>query len=834
MVESVHSSDMRPPVQAAQPRQTTALRPEDQVCEPEAALETAPDHSAVMPSGRARVSMSLDELDAETHLHLAVTDRNGLNNRARNDLAGSLDGTVSLSHNVLYDALNTLVGKEEGGAEIKGMRFDPQSKSYVLSMRAPVLYVLHDSFDLKISTNAQGQLYLQVDDNWVPNSSILNRIRDALQNQLKDKVNGQQEIVSLRLETRREGDKLYLTPVIEGIKVPLAKGDALQIEGIDSKNTAGFELDSQGNLHVKFDNLNFTGSSNAKGNKVTSASKADTADLQIDGQMHRDHSSEVSAEGQLSLDLDAADTRQISFGGESLGKRVQSARLEAQIDTDVSLDSDQHIQVESRNHWRIEDAKIEGRRYDIVSDQIEVSLDTQSGLKLDVRTPVRKPTPFQPQLTQNVVEPFIDGPAYYTEMLKAIGNARESIEQETFLMYAEDKTKVLMRALALKAAGLKEGSKNLVADPIAARGIPVHVLFNNNKQSHEGALPTIHQFEDTVRTLEADINKLPLSAKARQDAIERLHNNLKWGSIERGVAKADHRKLLIIDGQTGYTGGINMGNHFLQPDSYHDIMLKATGPAVREMQDAFSDNWQDFTGQSDVKWNKKSVKELEQHRDRYAKAHHLKPTGVDVVTTDERSTEIEAAYLHAIEHANHDIYVEQAYYFYPPVQEALKRALARGVTIHMIVPNRSDEELFDIINLHQIQDLMETQRQLGRGEVKAYLYTGTDGKYSHTAHTKALSADGRMAVVGSANLLPRSLRSPFTEDMPDGKQRQVLFNEEMSLYLEGDQVKTLDQQLFEADKKKAIQLNYQDVLERIEMLGGAKELQESLIKAQLS
>lgn len=832
MVEGIHASEMKYPL-AATPAKAAETAPENLVCEPEPELAPEPDRAATMPSGRAKASFSLDDLDAESDLRLSVSDKNGLNVRGRDDLSGSLDGRVSLSHNVLYDALHDLVGSKAGDATITGMRFDPASRSYVLSLKTPVLMVLHDNFELRLRTDDQGRLFLQVADNWVPDGSVISRVRNALQTKVKEKINGQQDIVALRLDTQRDGDRLYLTPVLEGVQVPLGKTDKLAIEDLNTAKAAGFALDDRGNLHVSFDNLRFSGSSDAQGAKAR-AGKADSANLEIYGQMHTDKSSEVSASGHISVDLDAQDTRGVAFSGENLGKRVESVRLEADIDTDVSIDARGGVQAETRNQWRFEDAKIEGRRYDIASDQIEVSLDTRQGLSIDLRTPKNKAKPFSPQLSQNVVEPFIDGPTYNAEMLKAIAGARESIEQETFIMYAEESTQTLTRALALKAAGLKDGSKSLVSDPIAAKGIPVHVLFNNNKQTHAGALPTIKLFQDAVSGLEAEIQKSGLPAKAKQEAIDRLHAHLKWTSLERGAAKADHRKLLVIDGQTAYTGGINMGNHFLQKDSYHDIMLKATGPAVREMQDAFIDNWQDFSGSDDPGWNRKSVKELEQVRDRYAKAHHVKPTGVDVVTTDERRTEIESAYLHAINTAEHDIYVEQAYYFYPPVQDALKQALARGVTLHVIVPNRSDEELFDIINLHQIQDLMETQQKLGRGKVEAYLYTGDDGKYAHTAHTKALSSDGKRAVVGSANLLPRSLNSPFTEDQPDGGRRQVLFNEEMSLYLEGDQVHSLEQQLFEADKKKAVKLDYEGVRERIDMLGGEKELQTSLLKAQLS
>lgn len=833
MVDGISAHDARMPVKPI--LTPSSVKPDNQVCEPEPAISEDQSRAASMPSGRARASVSLSQLQAESDLQLSISDRNGLNKTGRDDITGSLDGKVSINQSVLDGALRPLVGLDEDGVKVKGLSFDKQNNSYVLSVEGSTAWgAIWDNFDIQIKTNPQGQLYLELDDNWMPNSSIISRIRNRLQSVLKDKVNGQQDVVSLKLDTRRDGDKLFLTPVLESIKVPTGKNSHLDIQGLNSGAAGKFSLDADGNLEIAFDHLQFSGSSDAKGAKAINQSKADTAQLDIYGQMHKDGSSEVSAQGRISIDLDAQDVKGISMGGENLSKRVESTRLEAQIDTDVSISKDHKVQVESQNTWRFEDTKIQGRRYDIQSDQIDVSLDTQTGLKLEVRATKAKANPFTPRLTQNVVEPIIDGPAYFKEMLSAIGNAKESIELETFLMYKGDKTKTLMRALALKAAGLKEGPSRLVHDPQATKGIPVHVLFNNNQQSHEGALPTIQQFEETVKELDAEIQKLPISEAAKKDYSERLHAQLKWGSIERGVAKADHRKLLVIDGQMGYTGGINLGNHFLQEDSYHDIMLKVNGPAVREMQDAFTDNWKDFTGEDKRDWNQKSVAELGQHRDSYARKHQLKPTGADIVTTDERSTEIEAAYLHAIENAQTEINVEQAYYFYPPVQEALKRALSRGVTINMIVPKRSDEELFDIINLAQIRDLMQTQQQLGRGAVKAYLYTGNEGKYAHTVHTKALSADGKMAVVGSANLTPRSLRSPFKEDLPDGSQRQVLFNEEMSVYLEGDQVRKLDQQLFETDKKKAIELDYENVLEHIDILGGEKELQTALLKAQLT
>jgi phosphatidylserine/phosphatidylglycerophosphate/cardiolipin synthase-like enzyme len=825
------------------------LKPEAQVCKPveveapvcKAAQSTqppaSPDNAALTnasPSGRAQAKLNLSPVQASSELSLSVSDRNGLNRTGREDITGTLDGQVKIEKEVLHSALQGLVGLKKGDASITGMRFDAKSSSYILSLKADVFWFIEDDLELQIRTNAQGQLYLQVNENWTPNSSVISRVSNALQGMLKDKINGQQDVVSLKLNTRREGDKLYLTPELESIQVPLGKGQQLRIDGLNTAQAGKFNIDSSGHLQVTFDSLHFSGSSDAHGPKAANQGKADTAQLEIAGKVYQDKRSEISAQGRISLDLDSQDTQQISFGGENLGKRVTSARLEAQIDSDIAIDAKGNVQAESRNHWRIEDAQIQGRRYDIVSDQIDVSLDTQSGLKLEVRTASRPVPPYTPPLSQNVVESVIGGPNYNSEMLKAIAGARESIEQETFLMYAGDKTQVLMRALALKAAGLKEEKGQLVRDALAPKGIPVRVLFNNNKLNHEGALPTIRQFEATVTALAAEIAALKLPDKAKAAYTQQLKTQLAWGSLERGVAKADHRKLLVIDGKTAYTGGINMGNHFLQQDSYHDIMLKLNGPAVREMQGAFIENWKDFTGQERSDWNTKSVSELGKHRDNYARQHKLQATGVAVATTDESKTEIEAAYLHAIEKATGSISVEQAYYFYPPVQAALKRALARGVTIDLIVPKRSDEELFDIINLAQIRDLMETQQKLGKGQVNAWLYTGDPGKYAHTVHTKALSSDGLRAVVGSANLLPRSLRSPFQEDMPDGSKRHVLFNEEMSLYLEGDAAEKLQQQLFEKDKAKAQKIDFKAVQEQIRLLGGESALQTALIKAQLA
>jgi len=790
-----------------------------------------PDQHHLAAAGQAQPALKLDEIDASTELELHLEDLNGVTQTGKGDLQGSLKGQIQIRQHVLAAQLKDM--KKLGDAKFKGFSFDPKAKAYVLKLEAKTAKgLLWDNFELHVKTNAQGQLFLDLNDNWFPNSSILNRVKNALSKAINQHINQGQEQIQIELEMTRKKDKLYLSPRIQELSIPLGAEQTVKLEKL-SQNLGRFEIDTQGNLNLHFDKLNFSASSDARGKQTSRQGPSDRLHLQIQGQSTQSGAHHFQVKGQIDLNIDAQDASKIAFGGVRLSDKVTQTRIEGQIDSRLEIDAQGKLKLAANNRWHLRDTVIEGKKYQIESTQLEVRLDTQKGVSLSVSSSP-PPKSFQPSLSQNVVEMLIGGPAYHAEMLGAIRGARQSIAMESFLYYDEASTRDLARDLALKAAGLRQGASRLRYDPLATQGVPVHLLVNH-RLTDKGFASVQKIFADTVASLKQEIDTLPIETHAKNMYKQRLDQQLHLGGLRDGVAKADHRKMLVIDGLTGYTGGINMGDHFLLEDSYHDIMLKLNGPGAREMHQHFADNWRDFTGQSG-EFQIKSRAEAEKHQQAYSRSSGIAPSATDIITTDDQSTEIEAAILDVIQRAEREINLEHAYFYHPPTLAALKGALARGVKINIIVPEKSDEGLYNIINTEMIRQLMETQHSLGKGQVNAFLYTGTPGKYSHMAHTKALSVDGKYAVVGSANLIPRSLQSPFKQTLPDGSQQQVLFNEEIAVYLsDPPRVQELNQKLFEYDlSQRSKALSYQDVLKRIEALGGQKVLQKELLKAQLS
>ncbi|HEY9842393.1 MAG TPA: phospholipase D-like domain-containing protein, partial [Candidatus Obscuribacterales bacterium] len=163
-------------------------------------------------------------------------------------------------------------------------------------------------------------------------------------------------------------------------------------------------------------------------------------------------------------------------------------------------------------------------------------------------------------------------------------------------------------------------------------------------------------------------------------------------------------------------------------------------------------------------------------------------------------------------------------------------ALERGVAIGIIVPEVSNIEIFNPTNTECIRQLMEHQQQTGKGKVTAWLYTGFAGEFSRMAHTKAITVDSRLAVLGSANLTPRSLQSPFKEVLTGEADEHILFNQEIDLYVDDPAfVRRLERALFDEDiAHRSRRLDYAGVLARLEALGGARALQAAELGARLS
>src|SRR5690606_14313357 len=142
-----------------------------------------------------------------------------------------------------------------------------------------------------------------------------------------------------------------------------------------------------------------------------------------------------------------------------------------------------------------------------------------------------------------------------------------------------------------------------------------------------------------------------------------------------------------------------------------------------------------------------------------------------VLSTSRTGWQIEAALLELIGKAQDVIRLEHAYFEHEPIKQALLRALKRGVKLELRVSAFNDDTIFEIVNTANLLELMQAGQP---GQVTCWLYQGQGGKYDKMVHSKFLSADGKWAIVGSANLVPRSLHSPFTQ-----AGQPVLFNQEL-------------------------------------------------------
>lgn len=433
-------------------------------------------------------------------------------------------------------------------------------------------------------------------------------------------------------------------------------------------------------------------------------------------------------------------------------------------------------------------------------------------LGLETRYPQRQVSPL-PAFSANHAVPIIDGIHYFPVMLRAIAEARHSIELESYMFYPGKTTRQLARALCLKAAGLSEQGGQLLPDPALPKGIPVQIIHHHG-MNQAGAQQVASLFAEVQQALAQEMNDLPPAFRTQ------LKDHLMIRSLPPGVTQIDHRKLLVIDGRRGFTGGLNLGDHYLTADAFHDLMVQVEGPVVAVLQQYFQRNWLALGGiPLGKQWPKDELKA---------------PAGpvakMAAVATDTQDWSALDAILTVIGQAQKQIRIEHAYVHFAPVQKALKAALQRGVKLELMVPESSDETPFDVLNAVAARDLIAAAPHAGR--VKVWLYQGRPGKHTYMAHSKYLSADGEQAVVGSTNLVARSLWSPF---YVPGSQRQILFNQEIGLWIRDPAlVQQLDQSLIERDQAVSRPVDDFALLQLIQRRGGASRVLLEQLKAFLS
>ncbi len=299
---------------------------------------------------------------------------------------------------------------------------------------------------------------------------------------------------------------------------------------------------------------------------------------------------------------------------------------------------------------------------------------------------------------------LLNGDEIFPPMLAAIRAAKSSITFETYIYWSGDIGRAFADALAERAR----------------QGVKVHVLL------------------DWVGSAKMDDSLVAVMAQAGVQ-VKRFHPP-HWSKLGR-LNNRTHRKLLVVDGRIGFTGGVGVApqwtGHAQDPEHWRDTHFEVQGPVVAQMQSVFIDNWIKVTG--DVLHGPAYFPALVSSGLASAQMFSSSPSG--------GSESMQLMYLLAITAASRSIDLSAAYFVPDALTlQALVDALKRGVTLRIVVPGKHIDS--------------DTVRGASRATWGPLLGGGAIiAEYAPTMyHCKVMIVDGLLTSVGSTNFDNRSFR----------------------------------------------------------------------------
>ena len=227
---------------------------------------------------------------------------------------------------------------------------------------------------------------------------------------------------------------------------------------------------------------------------------------------------------------------------------------------------------------------------------------------------------------------------------------------------------------------------------------------------------------------------------ARNGVDLEWYHPIRWYTLSR-LNHRTHRKLLIVDGEVGFSGGVGIADNWLgdadSKEHWRETVIRVEGPVVTQMQSAFMDNWV------------KSRGELLTGLDYFPQ---IKPRGDHIAqviksSPSEGSSTVKLLYIISIVAAERSIYISNAYFVPDPdTIRALEGAVRRGVDVRVVIPgDKSDVPI---------------ARQAGRLYYELLLRRGIRiFEYQPTMmHAKTMVVDGIWTTIGSSNFDDRSFR----------------------------------------------------------------------------
>ncbi|MES2500228.1 MAG: phospholipase D-like domain-containing protein [Pseudomonadota bacterium] len=397
-----------------------------------------------------------------------------------------------------------------------------------------------------------------------------------------------------------------------------------------------------------------------------------------------------------------------------------------------------------------------------------------------------------PLIVGNKVDLLIDGPATYKAMMAAIENAKDHINMETFIIEDDEIGQKFSEVLIRKQQS----------------GVQVNLIYDS-----VGSINTPKEF--FKKLTDAGVNVL------EYNPINPLNTRKGWDVNQR-----DHRKLLIVDGEVAFVGGINIssvyssgslgssssgmrknspkkakvnaedknsvqtniGNPNLGPvlannpppepvvpelegTPWRDTHMQMTGPVVAEFQKLFFDTWTAQKGHELAQKNYYPT--LINKGNEIVRAIGSSP--------DDPYNQIYSTLISAINSAETHVFLTNAYFVPDPqLLASLKEAVARGVDVRLLLPDKTDSNLV----FHASRSFYD---ELLSANVKIYEQQGA------LLHAKTALIDGVWSTIGSTNL----------------DWRSFVHNQEINAVMLGNDFGSKMQQMFEKDLTESKQVTLQ-------------------------
>lgn len=328
-----------------------------------------------------------------------------------------------------------------------------------------------------------------------------------------------------------------------------------------------------------------------------------------------------------------------------------------------------------------------------------------------------------------------NGVQFYPSMLAAIRGAKKTINLEFYIYWDGEIGRAFAEALAERARA----------------GVQVKVILD--------AVGSVAMSQTLIDFL------------MRNGIDLEWYHPLRWYTLSRFNHRT-HRKLMVVDGEIGFSGGFGIADVWLgdadSKDHWRETVVRVEGPVVTQMQFAFMDNWVKSRGELLTGLNYFPAVE--------ARGSHI--TQVIKSSPSEGSSTVKLLYIISIVSATRSIYINNAYFVPDPdTIRALEGAVRRGVDVRVIVPG----EYSDVPIVRQASRL-GYELLLRRG-IRIFEYQPT------MMHSKTMVVDGIWTTIGSSNFDDRSFRlndevnvNVFDENI--ASQMEEMFFEDVSRSVE--------------------------------------------------